>query len=105
VKSFLLSPAAAQDLEEIEEYIAHERPSAVRGVLDALEAACQLVADYPGVGRARDEIDEGVMSFPMGSYVLFYYGHDDPFGIARILHGSRDLATAFHDDSQESVEI
>ena len=100
MKSFLLAPAAAQDLEEIEAYIARDRPSAVTGVLDALEAACQLVADYPGVGRAREEIDEGVTSFPMGSYVLFYYRDDLPFGIARILHGSRDLATAFQDDSQ-----
>ena len=99
MKPFLLSPAAAQDLAEIEAYIASERPSAVKGVLDALEAACQLVADYPGAGRARNEIDEGVMSFPVGSYVLFYYGDDDPFGIARILHGGRDLATAFHETS------
>lgn len=99
MKSFLLSPAAAQDLEEIEAYIAAERPSAIRGVLDALEAACQLVAEYPSVGRARDEIDEGVMSFPMGSYVVFYHADEDSLGIARILHGSRDLATAFHKTS------
>jgi len=96
VKPFLLSPAAAQDLAEIEAFIASERPSAVDGVLDALEAACQLVAEYPGVGRARDEIDDGVMSFPMGSYVLFYHADEDSVSIARILHGSRDLATTFH---------
>lgn len=99
MKSFLLSPAAAHDLAEIETYIASERPSAVSGVLDALEAACHLVADYPGVGRVRAEIDEGVMSFPVGSYVLFYYADEDPVGIARILHGSRDLAAAFHKSS------
>ena len=96
MKPFLLSPAAAQDLAEIEAFIASERPSAVDGVLDALEAACQLVAEYPGVGRARDEIDDGVMSFPMGSYVLFYHADEDSVSIARILHGSRDLATTFH---------
>ncbi len=95
MKPFLLSPAAAQDLAEIEAYIASERPGVVDGVLDALEAACQLVADYPGVGRTRNEIDEGVMSFPTGSYVLFYYVDEESVGIARILHGSRDLATAF----------
>lgn len=99
MKSFFLSPAAAQDLAEIEAYIASERPGAVDGVLDALEAACQLVADYPGVGRVRDEIDEGVMSFPVGSYVLFYNADGDSVGIARILHGSRDLATAFRKTS------
>ena len=48
-------------------------------MLDAIESACQLVADYPGVGRAREEIDKSVMSFPIGSYVIFYYLGDDPF--------------------------
>jgi len=100
VKSFQLSPAAAQDLEEIESHVASERPSAAEGVLDGIEAACRLVATYPDVGRARDEIDHGVLSFPIGSYVLFYYPNAEPFGIARILHGSRDLASAFHDLSQ-----
>jgi plasmid stabilization system protein ParE len=38
------------------------------------------------------------MSFPIGSYVIFYYRDDDPFGISRILHGSRDLPAAFHAD-------
>lgn len=97
MKSYQLSPAAIQDLEQIEARIVSERPSAVGGVLDAIESACQLVAEYPGVGRARAEIDEGVMSFSIGSYTIFYYLDDDPFGIARILHGSRDLPTAFHD--------
>ena len=97
MKSFQLSPAAIRDLEEIEALIASERPSAVDGVLDAIETACQLVTEYPRVGRAREEIDEGVMSFPIGSYVIFYYLDAGPFGIARILHGKRDLPTAFHD--------
>lgn len=97
MKSYQLSPAATQDLEEIEAHIAAERPSAVEGVLDAIESACQLVAEYPGVGRSREEVDEGVMSFPIGSYIIFYYLDDDAFGIARVLHGSRDLPTAFHD--------
>ncbi len=97
MRRFLLSPAAEQDLEEIEAYIATENPSAVEGVLDSLEAGCQLVADHPGVGRDRDEIENGVLSFPIGSYVLFYSPLDaDTVGIARILHGSRDLPTAYH---------
>ncbi len=93
--SYQLSPAAIQDPEEIEAYVADQRPSAVEGVLDAIESACPLVAGYPGVGRSREEIDEGVMSFPIGPYIIFYYRDDDPFGIARILHASRDLPTAF----------
>lgn len=96
MKSFHLSPAAVHDLEEIEAHIASERPSAVDDVLDAIEAACRLVAEYPRVGRARDELDEGLLSFPIGSYILFYYVDENPAGIARVLHGSRDIAAVFH---------
>jgi toxin ParE1/3/4 len=70
MKRLLLSSAAEQDLAEIAEYIAG--------------------------GRARDEIDRGVRSFPIGAYVLFYYADEQSVGIARILHARRDIATAFH---------
>lgn len=93
-----LSPAAAQDLVDIAEHVAADRPSAVNGVLDAIESACRLVAQYPTVGRARDEIDAGVRSFPIGAYVLFYYPSVQGIGIARILHARRDVTTAFDDD-------
>ncbi len=95
MKAYQLSPAAIQDLIEIEAHIAAERPSAVEGVLDAIESACELVAEYPNVGRSREEVDAGVLSFPIGAYVIFYYVDDDRCGIARILHGSRDLPVAF----------
>ncbi|MHB1095975.1 MAG: type II toxin-antitoxin system RelE/ParE family toxin [Gemmatimonadaceae bacterium] len=98
MKRVTLSPAAAQDLADIAAHVAADRPSAVNGVLDALELACRLVAQYPGVGRARDEIDVGVRSFPIGAYVLFYYPNAQGIGIARILHGRRDVSTAFDVD-------
>ncbi|MHB8837646.1 MAG: type II toxin-antitoxin system RelE/ParE family toxin [Gemmatimonadaceae bacterium] len=46
MKRLTLSSAAEQDLAEI--------------------------AEHPGVGRVRDEIDKGARSFSVGSYVLFY---------------------------------
>ena len=96
MKRLLLSSAAEQDLAEIADHIAADRPTAVAGILDALEAACRLVAEHPAAGRARDEIDRGVRSFPIGKYVLFYYADEQSVGIARILHARRDIATAFY---------
>jgi toxin ParE1/3/4 len=49
----------------IEAYIASDNPAAADRVIDAIEAACQLIADYPGVGRPREDIERGVMSFPV----------------------------------------
>ena len=93
-----LSPAAAQDLADIAAHVAASRPSAINGVLDALESACRLVAQYPAAGRARDDIDPGVRSFPVGAYVLFYYARAQGIGIARILHARRDVPTAFESE-------
>jgi plasmid stabilization system protein ParE len=96
MKRLTLSSAAEQDLAEIAAHTAAERPGAVGEVLDALEAGCRLVAESPGVGRAQDEVDEGMRSFPIGAYVLFYYVDDQRVGIARILHARRDIMTALH---------
>lgn len=98
MKRVALSPAAAQDLADIAAHVAANRPSAVNDVLDALEAACRLVAEYPNAGRARDEVDAGVRSFPIGAYVLFYYPSAQGIGIARILHARRGVTTAFDVD-------
>ena len=98
MKRATLSPAATQDLADIEAHIAANRPSVVNDVLDALEAACRLVAQYPAAGRERDEVDAGVRSFPVGTYVLFYYPNAQGVGIARILHARRDVTAAFDHD-------
>lgn len=97
MSEFRLSPEAQRDLAGIEEYLDLHRLDAVDAILDGLESSCALIADFPGVGRARDEIDSGLFSFPVGSYVVFYYPHTVPLGVARILHGSRDLGPAFHE--------
>ncbi len=96
MSAYQLSPAAERDLEEIETFIAADDPAAAARVIDDIEAACQLVATHPGVGRQRDEIAPGVLSFPVGSYVLFYRPGPRAVGIARVLHGRRDLPMAFH---------
>ena len=94
--TYRLSPAAERDLEEIADFIAADDPVAAARVIDDIEAACELVATHPGVGRPRDEIALGVLSFPVGSYVLFYRPGRSTVGIARVLHGRRDLPKAFH---------
>lgn len=93
---YRLSDAATDDLGEIDAHIAAQNPSAVDAVLDDIEAICQLLGEHPGVGRHRDELGPGVMSFPAGAYVIFYQeGEAGRVDILRILHGRRDIPTAF----------
>jgi toxin ParE1/3/4 len=71
VTDYTLAHLAICDLEDIEAYVASDNPAAAERVIDAVEAACQLIADYPGVGRPREDIERGVMSFPVGAYLIF----------------------------------
>jgi len=48
------------------------------------------------MGRNRPEFGEGVRSFVVESYVI-YYRHDANILIARVLHGRRDQAAAWSD--------
>lgn len=95
MKPYRFTDAAEQDLLEIEDYLAERSDTAADTVLDDIEATCRLVGEHPGVGRARDELGPGVMSFPVGSYVVFYTEQDDAVVIVRVLHGRRDIPNVF----------
>lgn len=43
------------------------------------------------MGRARDELAEGLRSFPTGQYIIFYQPVPGGIEIVRVLHGARDL--------------
>jgi toxin ParE1/3/4 len=92
---YTLSPAAERDLEEIEAYIAEDDPRAAARMIDAIEAACELIAGFPEIGRLREELAPAVRSFGVASYLVFYRASGDDVAVARVLHGSRDLPAAF----------
>lgn len=97
MKPFQLTPAAEEDVIEIDTYLSEHAGTAADRVLDGIEATCRLLGEHPGVGRHRDELGPGVMSFPASSYVVFYTEDQDQSAvmILRILHGHRDIPTVF----------
>jgi toxin ParE1/3/4 len=95
--TYRLSLDAVQDLESIQQYVLEKRPSSVDDVMESIEAACILLGLHPGVGRTRDEIAAGVLSFPAGRYLIFYDKDNDTINILRVIHGSRDIPIAFFD--------
>jgi toxin ParE1/3/4 len=52
----------------------------------------------PMMGRARDEIEQGLRSFPFGRYVIFYMPSDDGIDVVRVLHSARDIDAVFADE-------
>ncbi len=94
---YRLSTLAEQDLEEIWSYLAEDASLATADrLIDAIFDRFELLVEHPRMGRNRPEFGEGVRSFVVESYVV-YYRHDANILIARVLHGRRDQAAAWSD--------
>jgi toxin ParE1/3/4 len=92
---YRLSALAERDLEEISSYVA-DGASAVTAdrLIDAIFERFELLVEQPGIGRLRPEFGEGVRSFVVENYVI-YYRFDGALLIARVLHGRRDQFAAW----------
>jgi toxin ParE1/3/4 len=88
-------PLAEADVFEIWDYIADDGFEAADRWVDQLDEKLHLLATQPLMGRARDELERGVRSFPFGRYVIFYVPIDSGIDVVRVLHGARDIDAVF----------
>lgn len=89
---FLLTRAAAADLEEIHDFVARDRPMAADRLLEALRTAMLRLADHPELGALRDDLAEEPLRFwPVSSYLIVYRPGTAPLQILRVVHASRDV--------------
>jgi toxin ParE1/3/4 len=91
----LIKPLAAQDLDEIWDYIAIDDLERAEKVLRTLYSKMGTLTHNPYIGRERKEIEAGLRSFPVGSYMIFYYPLSDGIEVVRVLHGVRDIQDIF----------
>jgi len=84
-------PRARGDLTGIWDYIAADNETRADAFVDLIDQKFQALAGHPNLGRSRDELAEGLRSFPVGKYVIFYRAIPAGVEIVRVLHGSRDL--------------
>ena len=95
MSSYRYSSDANADIEEIALYIFALNPVAAHRFLDSFEEACELLAAHPFLGRSRAELGEGLRSFPVGNYLVFYTPAVDGINVARVIYGGRDLPGVF----------
>jgi toxin ParE1/3/4 len=86
-----IAPAAVADLEEIWLYIAADNVRRADAFLDRIDDRLRLLAIRPHMGRRRPELGEGIHSWAIGRYVVFYRPLSDGIEVARVLHGARDI--------------
>ncbi len=84
-------PRARQDVEAIWEYTrdtwGHEQ---ARRYLSRLHAVCEELTASPQIGKACDEVFDGLRSFPAGKHLVFYLVTDDGIEVVRVLHQRMD---------------
>ncbi|ADE16404.1 plasmid stabilization system [Nitrosococcus halophilus Nc 4] len=49
------------------------------------------LADFPRIGLSCEELAPGLLSFPVGHYLVFYLETSDGIEVVRVLHGARDI--------------
>ena len=93
--SYSLSREARQDIDEILIFIAADNLDAAISFNDHLDNVFVMLSDNPKAGRERLELNEGLRSFPLGNYLVFYRIWAEKISITRVLHSARDLDELF----------
>jgi len=88
---------AARDLDAIFDYWAKRAtPDVARDLIYAITGRFKLLATAPRAGRSSPDIGKGILSFPVGKYLIYYRGARGTIHILHIFHGARDQASAFN---------
>ena len=90
-----ISAEAETDLLDIWLYIAEDQPINADRYLDKLQEKAQKLAEFPDLGRDRPELAEGLKSFPVDRYNLYYTLTQTKLILVRVLPGDRDISAIF----------
>ncbi|MEM9273680.1 MAG: type II toxin-antitoxin system RelE/ParE family toxin [Cyanobacteria bacterium P01_F01_bin.143] len=96
----LLSPKAEDDLEHINDRVASYNPQAANKLLDKILDKFEILASFPQMGKNRNELVEGLRSFPIEDYLIFYFPVENGIEIARVVSGYRDLEFMFNQEER-----
>ena len=88
-----LSPEAEAELDDIWWHIVQSGVSVdVAGrVVALITERFHLLAAFPHLGRARDDLRRDLRAFTVGGYVIFYKVEGVDILILRVVHGRRDI--------------
>ena len=85
------SPQSESDLIDIWLYVVEDQPVNADRLLDRLNEAVLRLAEMPGMGVDRPDLVDGLKSFPVGNYVIYYRIKCNSLELVRVLSASRDI--------------
>jgi toxin ParE1/3/4 len=86
-----ITEQAEADLDKAWDYLAERNLRAADQLIDGILKRARLHAQFPLMGRPRDDLVSGLRSFAVASHVIFYRLAGGTIEILRILHGARDI--------------
>jgi toxin ParE1/3/4 len=92
---YRLSKEAEQDLEDLWVYLTERNDIAGDRQVAKLLNRFPMLAQFPAMGVLRDMLLQGLRSFPVKPYIIFYVLIPDGIEILRIIHQSRDIEDYF----------
>ncbi len=89
---------ASQDIEAIADYLATQSNLTIaERFLSGIDSTFQQIAQFPQMGRKRDELYPGLRSLPYQQYLIFYRLLNEEIEVFRVVSGYRDLTALFQD--------
>lgn len=95
----VLSSEADQDLVELFSLVAADcGVDRAEMILRRIEATIAALADWPGIGRLRHDLDGAPRGFAVPPWLIIYEAqpHDCGIYVWRIIDGRRDLTGIIH---------
>jgi len=92
---YIVTDEAREDIDGVVAFIALDNFTAAVAFYDRVHELFRMLAANPVAGRERPELNEGLRSFPLGSYMIFYRIWAGKVSITRVLHSARDLDELF----------
>lgn len=94
--TFKFADSAWVDLSDIVDYTVEHWDAAQAVVyIDGLETVGAAIAEAPSIGKACEDLQEGLRAFPYESHLLYYLEAEHGITIIRVLHKNMNTALRF----------
>jgi len=105
-RKYRLSHAAEVELLELWNYIFEQSESEQRAdkVITTIVMKFATLADFPQMGRSRDDLGVGYRSFPLERHVIYYRFVLDGIEISHVLHGAQDVSQVYFAELETDEE-
>jgi toxin ParE1/3/4 len=92
-----LSVGAEVDLLEITSFVSSGDEVLVRKFVARFTEVLNMLAEYPEMGRKRDDLRPGLRSISFSPYLVIYQIQSEGIEVVRLVHGAREIEALFHE--------